>query len=129
MKKICRRYKLWKNWCKHCSNGSMHKVLVLFGIIHSSTFECCVTCREEFDRLKMKIDRKKLSEALTLIQTYKERDIDIPDITDAASEMGEKMKQIKLAYEVGYEDGIKHERYAIKKALFLDPLDCLEKGD
>lgn len=123
MKKLCKRYKLWKNWCKHCSNGSMHKVLVLFGIIHSSTFECYVTCREEFDRLKMKIDRKKLSEALTLIRIYKGRDIDISDITDADSEMREKMKQIKLAYKAGYEDGIKHERDAIKKALFPDPLD------
>lgn len=129
MKKICRRYRLWKNWCKHCSNGSMHKVLVLFGIIHSSTFECYVTCCEELNRLTKKIVRKKLAEAFTLIRIYKGRDTDISDITDAASEMGEKMKQIKLAYEVGHEDGIKHERYAIKKALFLDPLDCLEKRD
>lgn len=87
MKKICKRYKLWKNWYKHCSNGSLYKILVLFGITHSPTFECYVTCREELDRMKMKIDRKKLAEAFTLIRTYKERDID-----DTASEMVEKMK-------------------------------------
>lgn len=89
MKKICKRYKLWKNWCKHCSNGGLHKILVLFGIIHSPTFYCYVTCREEIDRLKKKIDRKKLAEAFTLIRTYKERDIDSSDLTDTASEMSE----------------------------------------
>lgn len=113
MKKICRRYKLWKNWCKHCSNSGLYKILVLFGIKHSLTFECYVT--KELYRLRMKINRKKLEEAFTLIQTYKEYDID-----DMTSEMSEKMKNIKLFYKIGYEDGIKHERYVIKKALFPD---------
>lgn len=126
MKKICKRYKLWKNWCNHCSNGGLHKILVLFGIKHSPTFDCYVTCRDEFNRLKKEIDRKKLAELFTLIRTYKERGIDISDLTYAAStasEMSETMKKIKLVYKIGYEDGIKHERYAIKKALFPDMLD------
>lgn len=81
---------------------------------------------------EMKVDKKELVEAFTLIRTCKKHDIDISDLTDTAStasEMSEKMERIKLAYKKGYEDGIKHERDAFKKALFPDPWDCLEKGD
>lgn len=28
----------WNIWRKHCLNGSIHKMLVLFGVIHSPTF-------------------------------------------------------------------------------------------
>lgn len=81
---------------------------------------------------EMKVDKKELAEAFTLIRTCKKHDIDISDLTYAAStasEMSEKMERIKLAYKKGYEDGIKHERDATIKTLFPDPWDCLEKGD
>lgn len=111
----------------------------------SETFDFGVRMYEKLDEIifqtlydfgmreyEMKVDKKELVEAFTLIRTCKKHDIDISDLTDTAStasEMSEKMKKIKLAYKIGYEDGIKHERDAMKKALFPDPWDCLEKGD
>lgn len=33
------RWNIWKNWYKRCTNGRVHKIFVLFGIINSPTFE------------------------------------------------------------------------------------------
>ena len=34
-----KRFKLWNHWRKRSLDGKMYKVLVLFGISHSPTFE------------------------------------------------------------------------------------------
>lgn len=33
------RIKVWKDWYKHCTNGRVYKILVLFGLVHSPSFE------------------------------------------------------------------------------------------
>ena len=33
------RLEIWKDWCKHCTDGRIHKILVLFGLAHSPSFE------------------------------------------------------------------------------------------
>ena len=38
MRKAIKRFKKWNKWRKHCLNGVLHKVLVLFGVIESPTF-------------------------------------------------------------------------------------------
>jgi hypothetical protein len=37
MKNI-RHFKSWNSWRKHNRNNPIHKILVLFGIVHSPTF-------------------------------------------------------------------------------------------
>lgn len=34
-----KHFKLWNDWRKHNLNNTFHKILVLFGIIKSPTFE------------------------------------------------------------------------------------------
>ena len=33
------RFKVWKDWYKHCTKGRIYKILVLFGLAHSPSFE------------------------------------------------------------------------------------------
>lgn len=32
------RFKVWKDWYRHCTNGRIYKILVLVGLAHSPTF-------------------------------------------------------------------------------------------
>lgn len=41
-----RRFKVWKKWSKRNTNSWLHKILVLFGVVHSPTF-----------RLEMAVER------------------------------------------------------------------------
>ncbi len=33
------RFNVWKDWYKRCLNGRAYKIMVLFGLRHSPTFE------------------------------------------------------------------------------------------
>lgn len=33
------RFKLWKDWNKHCTNNPVYKFLVLIGLMHSPSFD------------------------------------------------------------------------------------------
>lgn len=37
--KLINHIRQWNHWRKRCLNGPVHKVLVLFGLVHSPTFE------------------------------------------------------------------------------------------
>lgn len=39
MKKLKKHFKKWNGWRKHSLNSKFHKLLVLFGIVKSPTFE------------------------------------------------------------------------------------------
>lgn len=44
-----RRFKVWKKWSKRNTNSWLHKILVLFGVVHSPTFGLAMSmerCRE-----------------------------------------------------------------------------------
>ena len=33
------RFKVWKDWYKHCTNGRVYKILVLFSLAKSPSFD------------------------------------------------------------------------------------------
>lgn len=36
---MLKRYKKWKKWQKRNTNGRFYKLLVLFGVVHSPSYE------------------------------------------------------------------------------------------
>lgn len=46
IKRLITHVKRWNNWRKHCRNGWLHKISVLFGG-HSPTFTFVLTDEEE----------------------------------------------------------------------------------
>lgn len=46
LKRLIRHIKRWNKWRKHCGNGWLHKISVLFGG-HSPTFMFVLTDEEE----------------------------------------------------------------------------------
>lgn len=45
IKRLIRHIKRWNKWRKHCANGWLHKISVLFGG-HSPTFQLTLTDEE-----------------------------------------------------------------------------------
>lgn len=45
-KKIKDHFRLWNRWRKRNLNGSVYKLLVLFGLVHSPTFDSFVIIEE-----------------------------------------------------------------------------------
>lgn len=47
MSKLINHIRRWNIWRKHCLNGPVHKLLVLFGVVKSSTMFYCLLPEEE----------------------------------------------------------------------------------
>ena len=45
------RFKVWKDWYKKCMNGRVYKILVLFGLVNSPTFDQLYWCEKYKDSI------------------------------------------------------------------------------
>jgi hypothetical protein len=60
-KRDSKRYALWKDWCKHCTNSRFYKLLVLIGLAHSPTFEMHYEVMEKIESLSSEFKYYKYS--------------------------------------------------------------------